>query len=103
MIAAEIVAGVVLATQFSKYGSVLPNNVSIGVLVVICVFIAGFAWSWGVSHPPQYWAVTHMNSAAASGHKQSPHPAVQLHFPCMPAGSSAVLTVCVPCMHMPIT
>ena len=49
MIAAEIVAGVVLATQFSKYGSVLPNDVSIGVLVVICVFIAGFAWSWGVS------------------------------------------------------
>ena len=49
MIAAEIVAGVVLATQFSKYGSTLPNNVSIGVLVVICVFIAGFAWSWGVS------------------------------------------------------
>ena len=52
MIAAEIVAGVVLATQFSKYGSTLPNNVSIGVLVVICVFIAGFAWSWGVSSPP---------------------------------------------------
>ena len=47
MIAAEIVAGVVLATQFSKYGNNLPQNVSIGVLVVICVFIAGFAWSWG--------------------------------------------------------
>ena len=47
MISAEIVVGVTLATQFSKFGSVLPHDVSIGVLVVICVFIAGFAWSWG--------------------------------------------------------
>ena len=48
MIAAEIVAGVVLATQFSKYGIDLPHDASIGTLVVICVFIAGFGWSWGV-------------------------------------------------------
>ena len=44
MIAAEIVAGVVLATQFSEYGINLPHNASVGILVVICVFIAGFAW-----------------------------------------------------------
>lgn len=25
----------------------LPNAVAIGVIVLICVFIAAFAWSWG--------------------------------------------------------
>ncbi|KAL4451960.1 hypothetical protein ABPG75_007622 [Micractinium tetrahymenae] len=33
--------------------NVLPNRVSIGVLIVICVFVAGFAWSWG----PLGWLV----------------------------------------------
>ena len=31
----------------------LPNSVSIGVIVLICVFIASFAWSWG----PLGWLV----------------------------------------------
>ena len=31
----------------------LPKRVAIGVLVVICVFVAGFAWSWG----PLGWLV----------------------------------------------
>ena len=100
MIAAEIVAGVVLATQFSKYGSVLPNNVSIGVLVVICVFIAGFAWSWGVSHPPQYWAGTDISSVAASGHKQFLDLAVRLHGAMRASRLIRTLTVNLPCMHM---
>lgn len=47
MIAAEVVVGITLALEFANYGTVLPDNVSVGVLVVICVFIAGFAWSWG--------------------------------------------------------
>jgi hypothetical protein len=49
----QIVTGVVLAVEFPKYNNVLPNNVAIGVLVVICVFVAGFAWSWG----PLGWLV----------------------------------------------
>ena len=37
-----------------KYNtSNLPSDVAIGVLVVICVFVAGFAWSWG----PLGWLV----------------------------------------------
>lgn len=47
MVIAEVVAGVVLATQFSKYSVNLPQSVDVGVLVIICVFISGFAWSWG--------------------------------------------------------
>ena len=34
--------------------NVLPSNVDIGVLIVICVFVAGFAWSWG----PLGWLVS---------------------------------------------
>lgn len=56
MIATEITVGVTLKFMFSKslagdFGAdmigKLPHNASVGVLVVICVFIAGFAWSWG--------------------------------------------------------
>ena len=59
MIAAEVVVGVTLAVEFANYGVVLPNNVSIGVLVVICVFICGFAYSWGpigtATHNPGHY------------------------------------------------
>jgi sugar porter (SP) family MFS transporter len=49
-----IVTAVVLAVEFSKYPSgVLPSSTAIGVLVVICVFVAAFAWSWG----PLGWLV----------------------------------------------
>lgn len=47
MIIAEIVVGVTLKYMFDQYGAELPKSVSWGVLAVICVFIAGFAWSWG--------------------------------------------------------
>jgi hypothetical protein len=30
-----------------RYGASLPSGVSWGILAVICVFINGFAWSWG--------------------------------------------------------
>lgn len=47
MIIAEVVVGVTLKFEFEKYGATLPSSVSWGVLAVICVFISGFAWSWG--------------------------------------------------------
>jgi sugar porter (SP) family MFS transporter len=47
MIICEIIVGVTLKYEFGRYGATLPNGPSIGVLVVICVYIAGFAWSWG--------------------------------------------------------
>ena len=47
MVIAEIVVGVTLKYQFVKDNGKLSTAPSIGVLVTICVFIAGFAWSWG--------------------------------------------------------
>ena len=47
MVIAEIVVGVTLKYEFVKYQGNLPEPPSIGILVCICVFIAGFAWSWG--------------------------------------------------------
>ena len=62
-----IVTAVVLAVEFNKYPSgVLPSSVAIGVLVVICVFVAAFAWSWG----PLGWLVpseTHPIHTRAAG------------------------------------
>jgi len=50
----QSITAAVLGTEFGKYTSgVLPSHVAIGVLVVICVFVAGFAWSWG----PLGWLV----------------------------------------------
>lgn len=46
MLLSQIATGVVLAVGFN--GEVtLPKGDAIGALVLICVFIAGFAWSWG--------------------------------------------------------
>ena len=45
MILANLVLAVVLAREFGKYGVDLPTQDSVGVVVVLCVFIAGFAWS----------------------------------------------------------
>ncbi len=46
-LAAWLAAGVVLKYGFARYGAALPKEWSVGVLIVICVYIAGFAWSWG--------------------------------------------------------
>jgi sugar porter (SP) family MFS transporter len=51
MIAAEVTIGILLATQFGS--GTLPPNTAIAIIVLICVFIAGFAWSWG----PLCWLV----------------------------------------------
>ena len=48
MVACEITIGVVLGHYFEINGSKLPNNVSNGVLAVICLYVANFAWSWGM-------------------------------------------------------
>ncbi|PSC76673.1 H(+) hexose cotransporter 2 [Micractinium conductrix] len=51
---AQIIVGVVLGVEFSSVaGTVLPKPVASGVLAVICIYIAGFAWSWG----PLGWLV----------------------------------------------
>ena len=48
MVISMSITAIVLGVEFSKYDtSNLPEGVAIGVLVVICVFVAGFAWSWG--------------------------------------------------------
>lgn len=46
MFIAEIIVAILLAVYFGGNAE-LPNSVAIGVIVVICVFIASFAWSWG--------------------------------------------------------
>lgn len=48
------ITAAVLGIEFGKYtNGKLPDDVAIGVCVVICVFVAGFAWSWG----PLGWLV----------------------------------------------
>lgn len=47
MFVTQVIVAVVLAVEFGKYGNGLPNDVSIGVLVVICVYICGHAYGWG--------------------------------------------------------
>jgi sugar porter (SP) family MFS transporter len=46
MFIAEIIVAILLGIYFSDSPE-LPNSVAIGVIVLICVFIAAFAWSWG--------------------------------------------------------
>ena len=43
MFCAHLVLAVVLATQFSRYGTKLPHGVSTGVVVLFAIFIFGFA------------------------------------------------------------
>jgi len=54
MFVSMVVTSVILGVEFSQYdASDLPAEVAIGVLVVIIVFVTGFAWSWG----PLGWLV----------------------------------------------
>jgi hypothetical protein len=46
MMAAEIAMTAVIATQMTPEGS-LPAGATIGLLIVVCFFIAGHAWGWG--------------------------------------------------------
>ena len=54
MIAAEIIMAVLLGVYFTgQSGDKVPYDVGIGILVVVCVFVSGFAYSWG----PLAWLV----------------------------------------------
>ena len=56
MILGQVVAGIMLAVEFNGQGltaAELPTGVAIGLLVVICVYVSAFAWSWG----PLGWLV----------------------------------------------
>ncbi|GBF88488.1 hypothetical protein Rsub_01201 [Raphidocelis subcapitata] len=52
MMAAQIAMTAVIATQMTPTGGLSPSA-TIGLLVVVCVFIAGHAWGWG----PMAWLV----------------------------------------------
>ena len=53
MVACEIIVGVCLGYFFHNNHGTLPDNVSNGVLAVICLYVANFAWSWGKLLPHQ--------------------------------------------------
>ena len=50
MIMCEIIVGVCLGHFFHVDHGVLTPKVSDGILAVICIYVANFAWSWGVSY-----------------------------------------------------
>jgi hypothetical protein len=55
MLIAQIAVGILLGVSFSTYNtSNLPDSITIVTLVLICIFVAGFAWSWG----PLGWLVS---------------------------------------------
>eukprot|EP00884_Botryococcus_braunii_P001880 jgi/Botrbrau1/11693/Bobra.0195s0024.1 len=53
MLISEIVVAAVLGVLFAEVPAKLSQGAAIGVIVVICVYVAGFAWSWG----PLGWLV----------------------------------------------
>lgn len=53
MILSLTTTGIVIAVEFSKYSGDLPSASAIGILIVVCVFVSAFAWSWG----PLGWLV----------------------------------------------
>ncbi|KAF8065876.1 STP13 [Scenedesmus sp. PABB004] len=53
MMVCEIIVGVLVATQMDPLTGALSRPVTIGLIVVVCVFIAGHAWGWG----PMPWLV----------------------------------------------
>lgn len=53
MFFSQVVIAILLGTQFHNRPKPLTNGMAILVVVVICVYVAGFAWSWG----PLGWLV----------------------------------------------
>ena len=50
----QIICAGLLAVEFQHHtAATLPSGVAIGVLVVVCIYVAAFAWSWG----PLGWLV----------------------------------------------
>lgn len=55
MIAAEVVIAALLGAYFKgALGDHVPSDVGIGILIVVCIFVSGFAYSWG----PLGWLVS---------------------------------------------
>ena len=68
MFIGQVVLGSLLGASFKKYGNALPANVSVGAIVVICVYVSAFAWSWcALILLPQHPAVKARNTAMTSG------------------------------------
>ncbi len=64
MMAGLITTGAVLAVEFKSYtASSLPSGVAVGLLIVICVYVSAFAWSWG----PLGWLVSAMGLCGGLG------------------------------------
>ncbi|BDA43832.1 Sugar transport protein MST3 [Coccomyxa sp. Obi] len=54
MIAAEIAMGLLMHQYFGGHtGDTVPHHIGIAIIAVVCIFVAGFAWSWG----PLAWLV----------------------------------------------
>ena len=53
MVLALVCTGVLIGVEFGKYGTNLPQGTAIAILIVICVFVSAFAYSWG----PLGWLV----------------------------------------------
>ena len=53
MVLALVCTGVLIGIEFGKYGTNLPQGTAIAILIVICVFVSAFAYSWG----PLGWLV----------------------------------------------
>lgn len=43
----EIAVGVTLGQMFGQHGAVLSKAASSGVLAAVCLYVTGFAFSWG--------------------------------------------------------
>lgn len=46
MILSQLAVGAILAAKFKDYG-LMDKDYAFLVLITMCVFVAGFAWSWG--------------------------------------------------------
>jgi hypothetical protein len=46
MILSQFTVGAILAAKFKDYGD-MDNEYAYLVLIIMCVYVAGFAWSWG--------------------------------------------------------
>lgn len=69
MMLAEVAMTVLITTHLSPGGGLnLSHEVVVGLLVVVCVFIAGHAWGWGPMVSRSVWSATaavHSSSVVA--------------------------------------
>ncbi|CAL8468665.1 g8205 [Coccomyxa elongata] len=47
MFVMQVVVAGLLGAEFAQYGAGLPTNVSVALLVLICIYICGHAYGWG--------------------------------------------------------